>query len=131
MSEERSSALPSPTESVTIDLGDGIERPLRYTIATMRRLKSRLGLTMIGLQGLGMLTADEATIPEIIFEGLHDELGNPPEGVTLEGLLKLPAAATPYLLRKFSDAYTASIPEKKMPWDPKPRILTLPGTKPN
>lgn len=113
-------ADPKPTlNDVTIDFGDGVERPIRYSILTLRRLSKRFGKSMIANQVL----ANEDTLPVLIFEGVCDDDGNPPDGVTIEQIEKLPTAAVPYLLKKFTDAYMYTNPEKKMPWDPNPEEL--------
>jgi hypothetical protein len=93
-----------PTEPVVVDLGDGKERELRYTLATLRRLRKRFGLAV--LNGELLRTLDEETLPELLFEGLVDKTGLSPDAIAE---MVVPAA-TPYLVHQFIGAFTGSFP---------------------
>lgn len=108
--------FPTLEKPITINLGDGIERELCYNIRALRRMKERFGRAMVGLNEkgqVGVMGMDESNLPEILYEGLHDEDGNPPEGVTVDTLLKLPASAYPYMLTMFSAAYQQQTPKTR------------------
>lgn len=61
-----------PTESVTIKLSDGVERELRFSMGSLRRLKKTLKANTT-VEVLKRIDAD--TIPDFIFEGLVDKKG--------------------------------------------------------
>lgn len=128
---------PAKKDPVMIDLfGDGTEREIRYTIGTLKRLKGILGKSMMGLRGT-LLELDESVLPTLIFEGLrhgptptggcqcghHGEDGSEPD-VSLAALDEIEVAAYPYMLLKFSEAYTASKAEKKMTADEVLAVMT-------
>ena len=94
-----------PTEPVTIDIGDGKEREIRYTLATLRRLKAKFGAS--ALNGDLLRSLDEDRLPELLFEGLQDKSGIPDADALAE---MIPPAAVPYLIRQFTAAFTGSFP---------------------
>lgn len=62
-----------------ITLADGIERQLRYTLGSFKRLKDKTGKSF--LTGEAFAALDEELIPLIIFEGLTDKTNLTPEQV--------------------------------------------------
>lgn len=112
---------PTPTDPVTIDLGDGTPRKLRYSLATMRRLKNKFGQSM--MDGTALQKLDEDKLPEILFEGLVDREGIADsnalaELVTFQNL--------PGIIEKFTLAFAGAMPEKKADETP-----NAPGQSPN
>lgn len=113
MPENPTLSFPRLSDPVTIDIGDGVQRPLRYSIASLRRLNKRFGRTMLGTSGT-FTSLDETSLPELIFEGLSDDLtGEPPADLTLEQLLALPGYVMPYFMQQFTAAYLGSLPDQK------------------
>jgi hypothetical protein len=109
----------TPGDIVTINLGDGRERELRYSLATCRRLKAKFGKA--ALTGALLRELDEDTLPDVIFEGLMDR-----EGITSADALAelLHPKQTPYLVERFTTAFTGSFPEA----DPKNEQSSQPTT---
>lgn len=98
-----------PTEAVTIDLGDGRERELRYTLATVRRMRKTFGIPI--LRGDFFTSLDESVLPEVLFEGLVDKS----EITDADQLAELmQTRAVKYLVRQFEAAFSGSFP----PQDP-------------
>jgi hypothetical protein len=95
-----------PTEAVTIDLGDGQERELRYTLATLRRLRKTFGVS--ALTGELFRVIDEDKLPDILFEGLVDKSGIADADQLAE---MIRPAATPYLIQQFLLAFTGAFPQ--------------------
>ena len=60
--------MTSPTPTLTIDLGDGKARELRYTVATAKRFAEKYGDQFLQKPAAIIL-------PELIFEGLKDKDG--------------------------------------------------------
>jgi hypothetical protein len=105
---------PAAMEPVEIELGDGKKRELAYPIGTLQRIKKALGASIFSGKGFSI---DEDTVPSLIWHGLHDAEGNPPD-VPLEKIQSLQPAAPwmNYLSQRFILAYTGSLPpEKKEP----------------
>lgn len=115
--------LTYPTEPVEIVLADHKPRYLRYTAATVRRLKARLGRSLMG--GFGAL--DEDSLPEAIYEGLTDKSSakvkltgqdaadhNIPDGSELVGpdavAFLMPMPSVQYVLERFCLAWTGALP---------------------
>ena len=96
-------SLPHPTSTATIDIGDGIERELRFSLRAMRALKEKLGGSML----TGSLPINEDTIGAILWEGLANK-----EGLNEDALGDLPVSAFPYLVGKITEAFTGSLPEQ-------------------
>jgi hypothetical protein len=95
-----------PTEAVTVNLGDGKERELRYTLATLRRLRKTFGVPV--LTGEFFTSIDESKLPELLFEGLADKS----EIKDADQLAEMaPVAAFPYLMQCFLAAYEGSFPK--------------------
>jgi hypothetical protein len=94
-----------PTEAVTVDLGDGRDRALRYTLATLRRLRKTFGVPV--LTGELFRSIDEDRLPELLFEGLMDKSGIKDAEALAE---MIPPAATPYLIQQFLAAFTGAFP---------------------
>jgi hypothetical protein len=93
-----------PTEAVTVDLGDGQEREIRYSLATLRRLRRKFGVPV--LTGELLKSIDEDKLPELLFEGLVDK-----SGITADAIAEMAVpAATPYLVQQFLAAYTGAFP---------------------
>lgn len=89
-----------PTDdSVEIDLGDGVTRELRYSMAALKRLKEH------GVLG----RRDDSDIPLLIWIGLHAEDGTPPD-VTVAQIEGLGVHWLPYLGAAFVAAFTHSMP---------------------
>jgi hypothetical protein len=105
-----SEAIPTPTDSVELDLGDGKIRHLRYSLGSMRRLKKKFGKTLIAPDTL--MAMDEDTIPELIFEGLVDR-----EGIATSDELAdlIDTRRLKELLEVFFAAFAGSKPEKNAP----------------
>lgn len=101
-----SEAFTYPTESVTVNLGDGVERELRYDMGVMRRLKKMFGQSI--MTGEALQSIDEDRLPELLFEGLKDR-----EGIVDADALaaRIIPAAVPYLIKQFTLAFTGSFPE--------------------
>ncbi len=104
-------SFPPTVEPVEIELGDGKKRELRYTVRTLQRMKASIGRAMLGPGG-GLMGLDEDVLPELIWHGLHDKAGNPPD-ISVAELTDLPAAAIPYMMNAFVRAYSGSLPQKK------------------
>ena len=81
----------TPNEPVTIVLHDGRERGLRYSMATLRRIKQDLGVSL--LRG-GLENIDEDKISALIYLGLTDKAGITPEEIDEA----LDSSHIPYLL---------------------------------
>jgi len=93
---------------VTITLTDGVERNLRYSLGSCRRLKSKFGASVFTGEGLKGL--DEEKLPALLFEGLRDSDGNTPEGMTEEKLADLMAMPMlPKMLAAFVAAWSGSM----------------------
>jgi hypothetical protein len=104
--------METPTQSVTVELGDGIERELRYSIKSLKRLKQHFGRSMIGLKG-GLLEIDEEMLPELIMEGLRNSDGELPKDISIEQIAALPTYRIAYLIERFNQAFMGSSPQKK------------------
>jgi hypothetical protein len=94
-----------PTEAVTIDLGDGQEREIRYTLGALRRLKKKFGLS--ALTGELLRSIDEDRLPELLYEGLVYKAGIVDADALADMIVP---AAVPYLVAQFSAAFTGSFP---------------------
>jgi len=102
----------TPTDGTPIDLfGDGTMRTLRYTMATLKRLKRKLGAAMVGPQG-GLLKLDEDLLPELIYEGLRGPKGEDPD-VTIEQIENISSRRIVYLIETFNAAFFGDMPKKK------------------
>lgn len=95
-----------PTEAVTIDLGDGKERELRYSLATLRRLRTKFGTAILGGE-LFRSTDDMDRLPDILWEGLIDksEIKDADQMAEL-----IHPAAAPWLIMQFYAALNGSFP---------------------
>ena len=113
MADVKRMAPPAAFEPVEIELGDGRKRPLSYPIGTLKRMKVALGRSVFSGQGFQL---DEDTIATLIWHGLHDAEGNPPD-VTVPQIeaLQPPFGWMRYLTESFMLAYSGSLPEKKAP----------------
>jgi hypothetical protein len=89
---------------VELDLGDGVVRIVRYSIATVKRMHE------MGLQRNNWTDPD---VPTLVWLGLHDDAGNPPADVTLEQMTALPPYWLPYLGGVLVAAYHDSFPPQK------------------
>src|SRR5690349_4091696 len=94
-----------PTDAVSVDLGDGKERELRYTLGSLRRLRKTFGIPV--LTGELFRSLDEDRLPELIFEGLTDKSGIDSADDLAE---MIHPAAVPYLTQQFLAAFTGSFP---------------------
>ena len=93
-----------PTDPVVVDLGDGKDRELRYTMATLRRLRKKFGVPV--LTGELLRSIDEDKLPELLFEGLVDK-----NKITVDAIAEMIVpAATPYLVQQFLAAFTGAFP---------------------
>jgi len=102
---------PSPEgPDVFVDLGDGKQHQLRYSVKSLKRMKQKLKRPMLGAKGQ-LLELDEELIPELIWEGLRGPSGEDPT-VTIEQIENLPARYFSHLLNAFLLAFTGSLPEK-------------------
>lgn len=98
-----------PTDSVTIDLGDGVEREIRYSMGSMRRLKKLFGAAELSgiLSGL-----NEDRFPELLYEGLVDKSSI----ASAEDLAdKIQLGAVPYLANRVGAAFAATQPANQDP----------------
>lgn len=118
MSENKNLNPAPPLEAppVFVNLGDGVERELRYSIASMKRIKQKLRRPMLGSKGQ-LLEIDEELIPELIWEGLRGEDGSAPD-VSVETIERLPSRFFGHLLNAFLMAFTGASPEKNAPAPP-------------
>ena len=96
----------TPTDPVAITLSDGVERKLRYGVGSMRRLKAKFGKSLMNKDAL--LSLDEDTIPELIFEGLMDKDGLSPDEVAD----LIDTRRIKEVCEKFFEAFTGAHPEK-------------------
>ncbi len=96
-----------PTEAVTVDLGDGKPRELRYNLGTLRRLKAKFGKS--ALTGELLQSLDEDKLPELLYEGLVDKSDIANADALAE---MIPAAAVPYLIQQFVAAYSGAFPKE-------------------
>lgn len=96
----------TPTDSVSIILSDGVERELRYTLGSMRRLRKKYGKSLLDKEAL--LALDEETIPDLIFEGLSQK-----EGLTADAVADLlDTRKLKETIEKFFEAFAGALPEK-------------------
>ncbi len=61
---------------------DGVERQLRFTLGARRIIQDSFGMTL--KEALDKY--DSGAFPEILYALMHDDKGNPPEGVTVQSL---------------------------------------------
>ena len=94
-----------PTDAVTVAFSDGKERDLRYTLATLRRLRKIFGIPV--LTGELFRSLDEDRLPELLYEGLVDKSGIA-DAEALADMIH--PAATPYLTEQFLAAFTGAFP---------------------
>lgn len=96
----------TPTDPVSITLSDGVERELRYTLGSMRRLRKKYGKSLLDKDAL--LALDEETIPDLIFEGLSSK-----EGLTADDVADLlDTRKLKETIEKFFEAFVGALPEK-------------------
>lgn len=84
----------SPIKPVTFTTPDGVERLLRASIGTKKLIHDQFGCSAqdaLNQHGDGCL-------PDIAFALMHDEEGNPPEGITARKLAFSMAAEDTYAL---------------------------------
>lgn len=67
---------------VPITTPDGVERILRFTLGARRRISRDLGKPF----GDVMQTLSDEDLPTLLYHCLHDEDGNPPQGLTITRL---------------------------------------------
>lgn len=98
---------PATKDPVTIDLGDGITRKLRYPFKFMREAKKALGVSM--MNGEAVQKLDEDKFPELLYYGLKaDE-----PSITVEYITEhMEASDIPYLLMRFMMAFTGKTEEE-------------------
>lgn len=94
-----------PTETVTVDLGEAKPRELRYSLGTLRRLRTQFGISV--LNGDLLRSLDESRLPELLFEGLVDKTGIADADALAE---MIPPSAAPYLIQQFLQAFTGQFP---------------------
>lgn len=116
------------TDQTTITLSDGIERVLRYSLATSKKLSKKFGQTL--MKGLGDL--DETKLGELIWNGLRDAKGNPPEDLktpeSIDELIEM--KDIPALMRAFSAAWAGANQPKNAEGD-QPKAEANPETATN
>ena len=91
------------SNTVTVNFGDGVKRQLSYTLASARRLKQKLGHSV--LQKDALLALDDECLPELLHEGLVDKAGLSVEDVA--GLCRV--CDLPYLMGRFVEAWTGKV----------------------
>jgi hypothetical protein len=94
-----------PSDPVPIDLGDGVARSLRYTLASLRRLKAKHGASL--LTGAALKALDEDVLPDLLYEGLTDRRGIESAEALAD---KLTPSQVPYLIDVFGRAFSGSLP---------------------
>lgn len=98
--------LNTPIDPTPFVLG-GKECHLRYSLATMRRLRKKLGQSLLTKEAL--LALDEDTIPELIYEGLLEKA----EFASSEAVADLITFSNlKYVIETFTAAWTESQPAK-------------------
>lgn len=96
---------------------DGEAWPLTLTINTLKRIRARTGIKMIGTNVNFNEVLDEETLPAIIFECMHTAKGDVREGMpTLERLMDMPAGAALAMMDAFTKAFMMGS-AKKNPYD--------------
>ncbi len=91
------------SNTVTVNFGDGVERPLRYTLASARRLKEKFGHSV--LQKDALLALDDECMAELIHEGLVDK-----GGLSIEDVAEMcKVQDLPYLMGRFVEAWTGKV----------------------
>jgi hypothetical protein len=93
-----------PTEPVSIILSDGVERTVRFSMGSLRRLKKTLKKDT-SLDVLNAISAD--TIPEFLMEGLVDKAGVA-DTDAMADLIEV--RQLPYLIGRLSLALSESVP---------------------
>lgn len=83
-----------------IVLPDGVKRKLRYTVGSLKRIRADLGAAVLG----GSFSFED-NLGGLIWHGLHDAEGNPPD-VSKEYMDDIPSSWAPYLIQRFTMAYT-------------------------
>lgn len=112
------------TDQITITLSDGIERVLRYSLATSKKLSKKFGQTL--MKGFGDL--DETKLGELVWNGLRDAKGNPPADLltpeSIDELIEM--KDIPALMRAFADAWRGANTPKNEEGD-QPKSATEPA----
>ncbi len=117
---EQNQPVERPTTPATIILSDGKERVLRYSIATMKKLKTKFGQSVF--KG-GLNDLDEEKLPVLIWFGLvHEDATLTQEQV--EELID--AQMLPYVMSRFLIAFGGK-PKNEQPLPD----LNLAAGKPN
>lgn len=62
---------PSPIHQYYIDLGDGTKREIKFTLGVLRRLKAKLGKSL--MNGEAFASLDEEMLPALIHEALVEK----------------------------------------------------------
>lgn len=95
-------------DDITIKLNDGVERVLRYSLASCKRLTKKFGQSM--MTGAAIASLDENKLGELLYEGLRDPKGKEPADLpTLESLDDLiDMRAIPSLMQSFMKAWAES-----------------------
>ena len=118
--------FPRTLDPVTVDLGDGETRILRYSLTSMKRLRQMLGKPLLGTRG-ALLDLDEELLPVLLYEGLrHDHIrkgvpcdcghhaanGIDPD-LELDAISLMPAKAYAYFCQRLGLALFDAVPPKK------------------
>ncbi len=121
---EQNQPVERPTTPATIILSDGKERVLRYSIATMKKLKTKFGQSVF--KG-GLNDLDEEKLPVLIWFGLvHEDATLTQEQV--EELID--AQMLPYVMSRFLIAFGGKPKNEQAPAQQIPD-LNLAAGKPN
>lgn len=101
----------NPTDGVVVVIA-GVERELRYSLGSMRRLKKELGKSVLN----PMQDVDEDRIAGLLYEGLRDSAGNPPADLTLDQMCdSIRPGDLKYLMEQFAKAWLAGqLPEGEL-----------------
>jgi hypothetical protein len=114
-------SIQRPTTPATITLSDGKERVLRYSIGTMKKLRTAFGATSLLKDGLQNI--DEDKLPILIWHGLvHED-----PTLTVEQVEELiDAQMLAYVMSRFSLAFGGKATKN----EPAPEIPNPPVTQP-
>lgn len=91
---------------VTIDIGDGVEREIRFNMRKLRELKKRFGASL--LRGAALLNIDEDQLPVLIHVGMEGD--DKPSVAKIEELIDM--RSVPKIMRAIARAWVAATPKE-------------------
>ena len=109
MDNEAKGLVETPTDSTPIDLGDGKERTIRFTLGKLKKLKKKFGSS---LMQTGLRDLDEEQLPEIIRMGLE---GPESEKPSIEWFDNIEIKLIPVLIETVVKAWFKAMPKNEPP----------------